>query len=83
MNISGEDIVYLIILIICIIGVITSFKWLECVYKYCFNDKYIQTVRKDIDVKVMHEFMCIFAVAPFLVGISSIIIIVSIFTGII
>ena len=80
MNISGEDIVYLII---CIIGVIASFKWLECVYKYCFNDKYIQTVQKDIDAKVMHEFMCIFAVAPVLVGISSIIIIVSIFTGII
>ena len=79
MNISGEDIVYLII---CIIGVIASFKWLECVYKYCFNDKYIQTVRKDIDVKVMHEFMCIFAVAPVLVGISSIIIIITILTRI-
>ena len=79
MNISGEDIIYLII---GIIGVIASFKWIVCVYKFCFNEKYKQTVQKDIDAKVLHEFMCIFIAAPILVGISSIIIIVSILTGI-
>lgn len=79
MNISVENIIYLVI---CIISIIASFKWFVCVYKFCFNDKYRQTVQKDIDAKVMHEFMCIFAVAPVLVGVSSIIIIVSILTGI-
>ena len=79
MNISGEYIIYLII---CVIGLITSFKWFECVYKFCFNDKYIQTVQKDIHAKVLHEFMRIFAIAPFLVGISSIIIIITILTRI-
>ena len=79
MNISGEDIIYLII---CIISAIVSFKWLECVYKFCFNDKYRQAVQKDIDAKVWYEFMCIFAVIAILVGILSIIIIVSILTGI-
>ena len=79
MNISGEGIIYLII---CIIGAVSSFKWLECVYKFCFNDKYRQTVQKDIHAKVLHEFMCIFAVAPILTGVASIIIIVSILTGI-
>ena len=78
MNISGEDIIYLIL---CIIGAIASFKWLECVYKFCFNDKYRQAVQKDIDAKVLHEFMCIFIAAPILIGVSSIIIIVSILTG--
>ena len=79
MNISGEDIIYLVI---CIVGAIASFKWLECVYKFCFNDKYRQTVQKDIDAKVLHEFMCIFAVIAILVGVASITIIVSILTGI-
>lgn len=78
MNISGEDIIYLVI---CTIGVISSFKWIECIYKFCFNDKYRQTVQKDIHAKVIHEFMCIFVAAPILVGISSIIIIICIFTG--
>lgn len=79
MNLSGEDIIYLVI---CTIGVISSFKWIECIYKFCFNDKYKQTAQKDIHAKVLHEFMCIFAAAPILVGISSIIIIISILTGI-
>ena len=78
MNISGEDIIYLII---CIVGALSSFKWLECVWKYCFNYKYRQTVQKNIHTKVFHEFMGIFVAAPILVGISSIIIIVSILTG--
>lgn len=79
MNISVENIIYLVI---CIISIIASFKWIECAYKFCFNDKYRQTVQKDIHAKVLHEFMCIFIAAPILVGISSIIIIVSILTGI-
>ena len=79
MNLSGEDIIYLVI---CTIGVISSFKWIECIYKFCFNDKYKQTAQKDIHAKVLHEFMYIFAAAPILVGISSIIIIISILTGI-
>lgn len=78
MNISGEDIIYLII---CVIGAVSSFKWIECVYKFCFNDKYRQVVQKDIHAKVLHEFMCIFVPAPILVGVSSIIIMVSIFVG--
>ena len=78
MNISGEDIIYLII---CIIGVIASFKWIVCVYKFFFNDKYRQTAKKDIHETVLHEFMCIFIAAPILIGVSSIIIIVSIFAG--
>lgn len=78
MNISVENIIYLVI---CTIGAISSFKWLEYVYKFCFNDKYKQTVQKDIHAKVLHEFMCIFAAAAILVGISSIIIIVCIFAG--
>ena len=78
MNISVENIIYLVI---CIVGVIASFKWIECVWKFCFNDKYKQTVQKDIHAKVLHEFMCIFAAAAILVGISSIIIIVCIFAG--
>lgn len=78
MNISVENIIYLVI---CTIGAVSSFKWLECVYKFCFNDKYKQTVQKDIHAILLHEFMCIFAAAAILVGISSIIIIVSIFTG--
>ena len=78
MNISGEDIIYLVI---CTIGAISSFKWLECVWKFYFNDKYKQNVQKDIHAKVLHEFMCIFAAAAILVGISSIIIIVCIFAG--
>ena len=80
MNISGEDIIYLIL---CIVGAIAAFIWITCVCKVCFNDKYRQTVQKDIDAKVMHEFMCIFIAAPILVQISSIIIIFSILTGII
>lgn len=79
MNISGEDIIYLII---CIIGAVSSFKWLECVYKFCFNDKYRQTAKKDIHETVLHEFMCIFIAGPILIGVASIIIIVSILTGI-
>lgn len=79
MNLSGEAIIYLVI---CAIGVISSFKWIACIYKFCFNDKYKQTVQKDIHAKVLHEFMCIFVAAPILVGISSIIIIISILTGI-
>jgi hypothetical protein len=79
MNISGEGIIYLII---CTIGVISSFKWLECVYKFCFNDKYRQAAKKDIHETVLHEFMCIFIAAPILIGVASIIIIVSILTGI-
>ena len=78
MNISGKYIIYLII---CIIGAIASFKWLECVYKFCLNDKYRQTIQKDINAKVLHEFMCIFAAAAILVGVLSIIIMVSIFIG--
>ena len=78
MNISGEDIIYLVI---CIILVIASFKWIECVCKFCFNDKYRQTTKKNIHETVLHEFMCIFIAAPILIGISSIIIIVSILTG--
>ena len=80
MNISGEDIIYLIL---CIVGAIAAFIWIACIWKYCFNAKYRQTVQKDIDAKVMHEFMCIFIPAPILVGVSSIIIIFSILTGII
>lgn len=79
MNISGEDIIYLVI---CTIGIIAAFKWLQCVYKVCCNDKYRQTVQKDIHAKVLHEFMCIFAPMPILVGISSIIIMVCIFAEI-
>jgi multisubunit Na+/H+ antiporter MnhB subunit len=78
MNISGEDIIYLVI---CTIGLITAFKWLECVYKYCFNNKYKQTVQKNIHAKVLHEFMCIFIGAPIMVGVSSIIIMIRIFAG--
>lgn len=78
MNISVENIIYLVI---CIISIIASFKWFVCVYKFCFNDKYRQTVEKDIHEKVMHEFLCIFICAPIIVGVSSIIIIVSILTG--
>lgn len=78
MNISGEGIIYLII---CTIGVISSFKWIECVWKYCFNDKYKQPVQKDIHAKVLHEFMCIFIGAPIIVGVSSIIIMIRIFAG--
>ena len=79
MNISVEDIIYLII---CIISVIASFKWFVCVYKFCFNDKYRQTIKKNIHETVVHEFLCIFIAAPILVGVSSIIIIVNILTGI-
>ena len=78
MNISGEDI---ICLIICIIGAASSIKWLECVCKYCFNAKYRQTAQKNIHAKVLHEFMCIFIGAPIMVGISSIIIMIRIFAG--
>lgn len=78
MNISGEGIIYLVI---CTIGAVSSFKWLECVCKYCFNSKHRQTVQKDIHAKVLHEFMCIFIGAPIIVGASSIIIMIRIFAG--
>lgn len=80
MNISGEDIFYLII---CVIGVILSFVWIKYVCKFCFNNEYRSTVKKNIHETVMHEFMCIFVPAPILVGISSIITIIYIFIGII
>lgn len=78
MNISGEDIIYLVI---CIIAVVSSFKWLECVWKYCFNDKYRQAAKNNIHETVLHEFMCIFIGAPIMIEVSSIIIMIRIFAG--
>jgi hypothetical protein len=69
MNISVEDIVYLII---CGIEIILSFKWIKCVYKYCFNDKYKRVVQK-MNARLLYEFITALVPIPILVGILSII----------
>lgn len=69
MNISVEDIFYLII---CGIEIMLSFTWIKCVYKYCFNDKYKRVVQM-AHARLWHEFIVALVPIPILVGILSII----------